>query len=106
MRADLLAAIKRGQADEAKLIRMLIAALDNAEAPPLPAGKDHAGQSRFSEGTAEIERLRLSREQVRAILAGEIDEREHMASEMVRHGRPDRADTLRAEAAIARRYID
>lgn len=39
LRADLRAAMKAGRASEARLIRALVAAIDNAEAPPLPDGQ-------------------------------------------------------------------
>ncbi|WP_137391690.1 hypothetical protein [Rhodoligotrophos defluvii] len=106
MRADLRAAIKNGHTDEAALIRALIAAIDNAEAPPLQARRTKTDQHRFSDGSAEIERLHLNPAQVRAVLLAEIEERERAAVEMNRLERPDRADALRAEALIARRYLE
>ncbi|KNY14282.1 hypothetical protein AKG11_24050 [Shinella sp. SUS2] len=105
MRGDLRAAIKEGRPDEAKLIRTLVAAIDNAEAPPLQPGHRAADHHSFCDGSAEVERLSLSAAQVRAILLADIAERERAAAEMDRHQRPDRADALRAEARLAKRYI-
>ena len=105
MRTDLRAAMKEGRPGEARLIRALVAAIDNAEAPPLQAGQKATDQHRFQEGSAEIERLHLGPERVRAVLLAEIGERERAAEEMDRVERPDRADALRAEALFARRYI-
>lgn len=106
MRADLIAAMKAGRTGEARLIRALVAAIDNAEAPPLPAGRRAADQHQFREGTAEIERLSLCRAQVRTVLAAEIEERERAADEMRRLGKLDRASALDAEAQLAKRYVE
>ncbi|SMF60039.1 hypothetical protein SAMN02982989_1011 [Xaviernesmea oryzae] len=106
MRADLRAAMKEGRASEAKLIRVLVAAIDNAEAPLLPAGDSSKDQHRFTDGTAEIARLSLGHAQVQAVLMAEIEDRERAAAEMDRLEREDRAEALRAEAMIAKRYVD
>ncbi len=105
MRADLRAAMKEGRTSETRLLRALMAALDNAEAPPLRADRRAADQHRFREGSAEIERLHLSPAQVRAVLLAEIEERERAAAQMIRLAKPDRADALHAEALLARRYV-
>jgi uncharacterized protein len=43
---------------------------------------------------------------VQGIIVADIDERERAAAEMERLGMLDRAESLRAEAVIAKRYID
>lgn len=106
LRADLVAAMKERRAGEAKLIRALVAALDNAEAPPRPATDKPAEGHDFRSGSAEIERLRLGRGRVRDILEAEIREREDAAAELERVGMADRAATLREEVLVARRYLD
>lgn len=106
LRADLRAAMKEGRASEARLIRTLVAAIDNAEAPPLQAGQRPSIQHRFRDGSAEVARLSLNPAQVRAVLVAEIEERERAAAEMKRLERPDCADALHAEAFIAKRYIE
>lgn len=80
----------------------MVAALDNAEAPPARAGGGH----RVLDGTAEVDRLSLSIDRVREILRAEIAGRETAAAEMDRPARPDRAQALRAEALIVGRYLD
>ncbi|MFN8683126.1 hypothetical protein ACDP63_18615 [Paracoccus sp. P2] len=105
MRADLRAAMKEGRGGDARLIRSLIAAIDNAEAPPARVGSGAAEQHRFLSGSAEVERLSLNADRVRAILMAEIDEREQAAAEMDRLDRPDRADAVRAEARLAAGYL-
>lgn len=106
LRSDLRAAMKERRADDARPIRSLVAAIDNAEAPPLPVGRKAADQHRFPDGSAEAERLLLSLAQVRTVLMAQIEERESAADEMNRLGKPDRAAALRAEALLARRYLE
>lgn len=106
LRADLRAAMKDRRTSEAKLIRALVAAIDNAEAPPLRAGQQATDQHRFHDGSAEVERLSMTPTQVRAVLVAEMQERERAAAEMSRVGRPDRADALHAETLLVRRYIE
>ncbi|ATN36149.1 hypothetical protein ACO34A_20350 [Rhizobium sp. ACO-34A] len=98
--------MKEGRSSEAKLIRALVAAIDNAEAPPLRAGERATDQHRFHDGSAEVERLSLTSAQVRAVLVAEMQEHERAAAEMSRVGRPDRADALHAETLLVRRYIE
>lgn len=96
LRADLLAAMKEGRAAEAKVLRTLVAAIDNAEAPPIIAGQGHQG---------ETERLCLDDASVLAAIRAEAEEREHAAVQMDGLGKPIHAEALRTEAAIARRYL-
>ncbi|WP_028710455.1 hypothetical protein [Paracoccus pantotrophus] len=105
MRADLRAAMKEGRGGDARLIRSLIAAIDKAEAPPAREGSGEAVQHHFLSGSAEVERLSLDAERVRAILLAEIEEHEQAAAEMDRLDRPDRADAIRAEARLTARYL-
>ena len=105
LRTDLLEAMKAGRADEVKVMRAAIAAIDNAEAPPLPGLRPASDQHRFSDGSAEIDRSTLSHDMVRSLLLAEQKEREQAAAEMVRWGKPDRAEVLRAEMLIIGRYL-
>lgn len=100
LRTDLRGALKGGRGSEVRLIRALLAAIDNAEAVPLPAEPAIHGRS------TEVERLFLSGARVRAVLLAEIREREEAAEIFERHGETERAAPLRAEAFVARRYID
>lgn len=111
MRGDLRAAMKARAMPEAAVIRTIIAAIDNAEAPisaaegPSPQGSMVAGHS-FNSGTAEVARLELSAAQLRAILMAEAAQRDGLAQQMTELGQPDRATASAAEARIVRRYID
>jgi len=106
LRADLRAAMKDKRAIEAKVIRALIAAIDNAEAPPAREGQKALVRHQFRSGSAEIERLLLSAVDVHGVIVADIHERERAAAEMERLGMMDRAEALRAEAVIAKRYVD
>lgn len=106
LRADLRTAMKGRRTIEAKVIRALIAAIDNAEAPPAHEGQTALGRHEFRSGSAEIERLLLSGADVHGVIVADIQERERAAAEMERLGMRDRAEALRAEAVIAKRYID
>ena len=106
LRADLRTAMKERRAVEAKVIRALIAAIDNAEAPPAREERTALTRHDFRSGSAEIERLLLSGAQVHGVIVADIQERERAAAEMVRLGMMDRAEALRAEAVIAKRYVD
>lgn len=98
--------MKRGRKHEAALIRELIAAIDNAEAVPGRPERMSLVRHDFRSGSAEGERLFLSRDEVRDLLLGEIRKREQAAAEFGRLGRTEDADALRAEILLARRYVE
>jgi uncharacterized protein len=106
LRADLRTAMKDRRTIEANVIRALIAAIDNAEAPPAREGQAAQVRHQFRSGSAEIERLLLSGANVHGVIVADIQERERAAAEMERLGLKDRAGALRAEATIAKRYLD
>ncbi len=103
LRTDLVAAMKLGRKGEATILRELIAALDNAEAPPVRQEQPSYVQHDFLSGAAEVERLRLSGQQVRDVLSREIETRAQAAAEYARLGK--NADALLAEIVVARRYL-
>lgn len=106
LRVDLRNAMKDGRMMEAKVIRALVAAIDNAETPPVPAAQTIPIRHRFHARSAEVERLMLSRFHIRRILTAELYDRERAAAEMERLEMMDRAETLRVEALLVKRYLD
>ena len=104
LRADLTAALKAREALHVALLRDLIAAIDNAEAAPIPANATSQPLD-FLTGSAEIARMDLGPEQVRDIMKREILGREDAAAGYERVGRPDMAAKLRDEAELARHYL-
>lgn len=104
LRADLSAAMKLGSKCEVALIRELIGAIDNAEAVPGCTEQTSLVRHDFRSGSAEVERLVLSKDQVRDLLLREIEKRERAAAEYGRWGQSEVAATLRAEVLVAKRY--
>ncbi|MBO6906372.1 MAG: hypothetical protein JJ865_15580 [Parvibaculum sp.] len=105
LRADLLAAMKAGRKDEVRLLRALVAAIDNAGAPPAPARDPLAPPHGHAAGTAEVPRLALTGAQLQALLLAEIGEREQAAAGLARHGEAARAEALHEEVRLVRRYL-
>ncbi len=106
LRGALTVAMKEKNTSEASLLRVLIAAIDNAEAPPARPERPSLVHHDFWDGSAEVERLFLDEDRVRAIISNEIATRQCAADEFDRLGKADRADRLRREIAIAKRYLE
>lgn len=104
LREDLRTAMKSGRTLEVRVIRALVAALDNAEAPPAARPSGAYTQHRFDSGSAEVERLLLAADRVQCVLSAEIDEREHSATDLEQRGAAERAAELREEVLVVRRY--
>lgn len=102
VRADLRAAMKDRRGGEVTVLRALVSALDQAEAPPAAAGPYVAHE--FGSGMAETARLDLDGAALRAVIEREIAEREEAAGEFERLGMADRADAMREEAEVIARY--
>jgi uncharacterized protein YqeY len=105
LRADLRDAMKVRNTSEVKVLRALIAAIDDAEAPPADAERKRSDQQSFASGAAEVERLLLGEGEVQRTLSAEVKERERAAEELELHGKKVQAEALRAEAVVARRYL-
>jgi hypothetical protein len=101
MRADLVKAMKARRAEETALLRTLLAAIDNAEAPAI----DHRVRP-ISGASSEIERLVLTAAELEAVLLREARDCEQAAAELAGSGHGERADALRRQAGIAKRYIE
>ena len=102
LRADLKAAMQARDADTVKVLRALIAAVDNAEAV---AVAPEPYQSRaFGDPASEVPRRVLDRDAIDAILAAETASRLSAADDYEQHGRPEEAARLRGEAALIARY--
>lgn len=104
LRDDLRDAMRARAAMETAVLRVLVAAFDNAEAAPV--GDTHARYQvrMFGDRSAEVPRLRLSESEVRRVLAQEVAARTEAAAELERLGRRVEAAALRAEADIVARY--
>lgn len=87
--------------DEVRLLRQLIAALDNAEAVPIEGLEERL---RLRVPIGEVARRELDAAATDAVLAAEVQSRLAAAEDYERHGRDDDAGRLRAEVAIIGRY--
>jgi uncharacterized protein YqeY len=105
LRADLKIAMQARAREEAAVLRALIGAVDNAQAVPLDPARKPGESAAFGDRANEVARRALGADDLRGILAAQIAERETAAQELERLGRADRAEMLRAEAAIVARYL-
>jgi uncharacterized protein YqeY len=104
LRGDLTAALKRGERREARVLRALIAAIDNAEAAPSREESVSLSRHDFGAGTAEAPRRHLSQADIDALLACEIGEREAASATYAASAHFERASGLNAEAELIARY--
>lgn len=101
LRADLKRALKESRKPEMSVLRSLLAAIDNAEAP-----EQTDAELRYDPAAAsEVERLDLSARQLASLLLQEHAAREDAAADMDRLKQAERAERLRFEAAIVQRYL-
>ena len=101
LRTDLKAAMRERKPAEARVIRTLIAAIDNAEAVPIEGLEERLRQR---ETIGEVARRQLNAAALDAVLASETESRLAAAGDYERHGRPDDAARLRDEAGLIARY--
>lgn len=101
LRADLKAAMRERKADEVAVIRTLIAAVDNAEAPPV---EGFAERLRQREAIGEIGRRKLAASDLNRVLEAEARSRLAAAEDYERHGRDDEAARLCREVELIGRY--
>jgi uncharacterized protein len=103
LREALLSARKDRDAARVSALRSALSAIDNAETPDnarvdAPSSGTIAGGV-VGLGAAEATRRELSDAQIRELVHAEIDERLTAARDFTAGGHPERAATLRAEAA-------
>ena len=101
LRTDLKAAMQARESGEIRVLRTLIAALDNAEAVP---GEDKYVPRAFGDPGAEVQRLQLDDEAIGMLLTTEVETRLAAASDYERHGEIAEAARLRDEATLIERY--
>jgi uncharacterized protein len=104
LRQALVGAMKGRDSMAIAALRTTLGAIDNAEAvdtpeQPIPIGGPIAGAV-VGHGAGEAPRRELSGGQIRALVQGEVADRESAAADYERLGRPDQATRLRAESAV------
>jgi hypothetical protein len=104
LRADLRSAMLAKDPLRVRVLRALVAAIDDAQA--VPPGEQHQRYvvHAFGDRSAEVPRLRLAEEDVQSLLAREAAARTSAAAEMERVAQNDRAQDLSKEAAIIASY--
>ena len=111
LRHGLTAALKARDADAVAALRTAIAAVDNAEAVPVPdanrpsATSAHIAAARSGPGSAEAARRHLAPGEPREILRGQIAERNREAERYDALGRADAAERLRRQALVLAPYL-
>ena len=103
MQADLTVAMKARDRSAVTAIRTGLAAIANAEAPPV--GAERSSLAPPVTGLVEHDRLELTTDDVDRILRHEIDDRRDTIATIEGHGRVDEAEVLRAEIATLERYL-
>jgi uncharacterized protein YqeY len=109
LRADLKSAMQAKATDEVRLLRTLIAALDNAEAVPHTAPRDPTdpsafGTRAFGDPSGEVARRQIDGAALDALLAAEADARLSAAADYEHHRQVAEAARLRREAELIARY--
>ena len=103
LRADLKAAMQARAGDDVRLLRTLIAALDNAEAVPRDPSHDNLPRA-FGDPSAEVAGRKLDGGALETLLQTEIDARLSAAKEYDRLHQDAEAARLRTEAELIERY--
>lgn len=111
LRADLAAAMKARAAVDVSAIRSLVAALDDAQAAPVPAhvpvsslSGEHVAGAATGVGSTEVDRLELTAAEIALVIAGQIEERQAAAVTFEGVGQSEAAERLRAEARVIECY--
>src|SRR5215217_288003 len=126
MRRGLVDAMKARDQQAVAALRSTLARIDNAEAVDAEAGDAEAGDadalddepalysgeghpavagSVLGVGAADVDRRVLTPEEMAAIVRDDVEEREIAAEVLVRVGRPDQAERLRAQAKLLTTYL-
>lgn len=104
LRNKIREALGARQSHVVAVLRETLAAIDNAEAPPLdrtrPMADGAIAGSVEGLGAGEVSRLLLSPESVAAIVRQEIQERRDVAQEYSKLGREKEASVLIAQVAV------
>jgi uncharacterized protein len=111
LRRDLAVAVRARDPVATSALRSALAAIENAgaadpaEAPEPGVGRSPIAGSVRGLGAAEVRRRELTAAEVEEIVRAEVAGRLAAAGDYLRLGRRDRAERLRAEAAVLTRYL-
>jgi uncharacterized protein YqeY len=108
LRSGLTAAMKARDQVTVAVLRATLGAIDNAEAVSAPSTVDGGlaiEQTPVGVGAADVARRVLTEEDIAGIVRDAIAEREEAAAGYERAGHGERAERLRAEAAVLFTYL-
>ncbi len=105
LRSDLTAAMKARQPNQAAALRTLIAAIDNAEAVPLPEGFSSSAPPRMFSLAGDVPRRELSAAEITAILRREAAECQRAIAEYQQLDRSAEIERLQEQHACIVRYL-
>ncbi len=105
LRVELRAALVARQMQTAAVLRETLAAIDNAEAPPLSAVPSGQASAVFAGGVrglgaGEVACIRLSPAAVAAIVDREIEERKRVSAEYRTLGQGEAAEVLQRQIEV------
>ncbi|MFY2559755.1 hypothetical protein ACN469_19120 [Corallococcus terminator] len=104
LRAELKEALRTRNAPASAVLREVMAALDNAEAPDVstapPSTEGTFAGSAGGLGSGEVARLALTPEAVNAVIEREVQERRDAVALYVSLGKNDEANALRAQLDV------
>ncbi len=105
LRAELKRFLIARRTHEAAVLREILAAIDNAEAPPVTAAPSGEASAVFAGGVrglgaGEVARIQLSPAAVAAIIGREIEDRKHAAAEYSALNRQDEAAVLTVQIEL------
>jgi uncharacterized protein YqeY len=109
MRAALPEAMRARDKAAVSALRGTLSALDNAEAVPVDGTVPHAAAleaSPVGAGATEAARRELGEREMVEIVRAEAAERLEAAAHLTAPAHTDRAERLRAEAAVLLRFLD
>lgn len=104
MRADLTIAMRERDEVRVRALRTALAAVANAEAPPIVAAPSSLDEPVVG-ALVEHRRLELAAADVERILRAEVADRVDTATQFETHGRDADGATVRAEAAVIESYL-
>jgi uncharacterized protein len=108
LRAGLTTAMKARDQVAVAALRATLGAIDNAEAVSAPSTVDGSlaiEQTPVGVGAADVARRVLTEEDIAGIVRDAVAEREEAAAGYERSGHGERAERLRAEAALLFTYL-
>jgi hypothetical protein len=97
--------MKARRNEETSLLRVLLAALDNAEAVAVGTAHDRYKERAFGDPSVEMPRRVLSEVEIRDLLLRESAERGAAAREFERLGVQKEVERLRNEFSLIARYL-